>query len=483
MLFATFRLGVEFLGVDVVGCWALIQGAMIIARIADSGIPANITRLVSVRRADPTLSIWEYSAAASVLSTLPVALIGGVLIEPVSSYVSHRFGATIGEPTIRMFVLLSYFSGFMLSLAGNFLAIIEGLGRITQRNIITFASALLTISLSWFLIKHFGALGFGLCAALFPFLQLMAGIGFLLRFGPPAVGFDRGRAVEIFRALRSSGFQLTIVGLLRLTFEPVTKLALSWCGSLSTIAAFDLALKIATNTRALLQAGVQPLLAIGARSDGEMSDSLRSLFGRVHRLVLETSAPILAAQWFFTPLLSWMGFGGVNSDFMLFFIVLSFSNSINSVGNIGYYGHLSGGRIRPLVVLYVEMAAMNIAGALVGAWMLGAQGAVLAYVLTLTYSGYVSTSWWLQYGRETWREQAISAFRNRAWLPLLLALVFSLASSQLSVGVGSWPVLLNSLLAGLATSGWTAFKVARFLSCGRKSWILGTGATERGRLL
>src|SRR6185437_10320406 len=110
--FAVFRIGVQYAGREALGCWALIQGVMIIARIADSGMTTNITRLLAIRGSGKqAVSLRNIFAASVVVGILPVTLTGAILIVPVARYINYRYGQVVSLTDAWNMILASYLTG------------------------------------------------------------------------------------------------------------------------------------------------------------------------------------------------------------------------------------------------------------------------------------------------------------------------------------------------------------------------------------
>jgi O-antigen/teichoic acid export membrane protein len=448
--FVVFRLGISLLGREVVGCWALIQGIVIVARISDTGISSHVTRLVAIRRTEmQTVSVGDFLGAGFILATAPVFVIGGLIVYPTVRYIEYRFGGSSLSSDIFGMTIVSFACGVGGSLCGTALALIEGFGRLAQRNIFTICSNVAMAVAAWPLIIFWGAVGFGLVNLVFVLLQLaLAAIS--LGVTPHSSKKTSVAGIkDLIRELWRASVGLSIIGILRLSFEPTTKFLLSIDGSLSSLASFDLALRISTSVRGLFQSAIQPLLVVGSRTTTRMREEVGALYDVSNIRVYQLAVLFAAGQCAAAPILSKLGFGTLDRNFILFFACLAAANAINSLGIVGYYFQLSSGIMRPLVVIHIIMMFLNIICALLAGWILGPIGIVAAYGLTFAFGGIAGLKLWLSHeGITSW--QFLSQHRQDDGLvAAFLSLVFALKFPYIYDIGGTMMVSLASITASI----------------------------------
>ncbi|WP_298885727.1 hypothetical protein [uncultured Bradyrhizobium sp.] len=395
--FLVFRFGIEFTGREVVGCWALIQGAMIIVRLPDSGLATNITRLVAIRRSeDRTPSLLRTFAAGFLVGNLPVVVIGALLIFPIQSYIDAKFSASISTKDSWDLLIAAYASGVLTSISGVLLGILEGLGRLVPRNIVSIIASIVMGITAYPLISIHGPAGLALTGLVLGAVQIVLCLCYLL-FRLKHSHQSSPSTTSIAQELWRGSVDLTIVGVIRLTFEPATKLFLSIFASLDTLASFDLALRVTTNMRALIQAAIQPLFIVGSRASGNLSNNAAHLYRQSNAAIYQFSLIAAACQLAAAPIISEIGFGFADLNFFGFFFILVVANGINSIGAVGYYLKLSTPNIRPLLRLQFEMLLINLIGGFAGGAALGAPMIVASYGLAFAYGGAVSLYFWLSH--------------------------------------------------------------------------------------
>ena len=451
-LFLIFRLEVGQVSASAMGCWALLQGFFVGARISDSGAGTNVTRQVAaqIRAGDP-VDVARTVIASLLIGTAPVFLLSIAVYFPATGYVTHRFHSEIAAGGIQHLALLSLAFAVTSSAATIILAALEGMFWLVTRNLLTAAGNLIALVIAFPIIHLTGVPGIGYTYVFMSASQCVLGIVFLV-IACRKTATCRSRLMSIIRAMWTQNLQLSFIAVLRLTFEPMTKLLLSTTTGLAGIASFDLALRISTQLRVFLQALVQPLLILGARSDSEMDVESKQKFEAMRRHLAWTNSYLLEIQLVAAPLLSWVGFGSLNKSFVIFLAILAFANQINTLGLVGYYYQISSGSMRPLARLQSVMALINlVVGG--GACLTGSSIAVVAvYGIAMAYGGLASAA--LMEGTVRGIASMLGSFfrelpliRVAVWLtvPLLLPSQFN-SASRLALYVA-----VSAVLTGIVT--------------------------------
>jgi hypothetical protein len=388
-LFVIFRTAATVSSLAAIGVWALIQGLMSVSRIADVGIGANVTRQVAVAKADSRgLDVRRTAAAASIIGSLPVAVITGLAIFPVTAYVDSRYGGhDMATQDIQALVLASAITAALSSWATIQLAVMEGLGHLILKNRIVTASNVAGLIFIYPAVRYTGPAGIGSAYVVMAGFQLVCAMAFnhhlSKRYGIRD-GLSLGQT--IVRLRRGSGALLTI-GMLRLSFEPTTKFLLSTTAPLPVIAAFELALRVSTQIRVLIQAGAQPLLVLGSREGFVASARQLAQFATADAQLRSVIIMLLALQIVSGPVISGLGLGSVDPTFLTFFLVLATANSINALGQTGYFLQLSSGNLSPLVRIHAQMAGLGIGLGCISAIFHWDVGVVVSYCALLSYGG------------------------------------------------------------------------------------------------
>lgn len=386
-LVVLFRLTLELESLAAVGLWALLQGLFLISRIAGSGLGSNITRHVAVlQREGLPLPVGPMMVAGMLIGVVPVLAISGLAFHPITEFVHRQYGAQFSEGEIDELAALCVLAGVLSAAAIVLLAISEGLGHLRENSMILIGANLLSLATVYPLLETFGLAGIGLTYVVSSAGQLIGASAWLAHISAPHRGHATGIRNQLAE-LTSDSVHLTSIGVLRLTFEPVTKLLLASVGTLGAVAAFELALRVSTQARIFFQAGVQPLLVHASRRERELSTEMAETFERGQRALSEICALALVCLACGSAAVSFVGLGRADGTFLLYFGILATANMINSAGLLGYFYQLSAGHLWPLLKIHLLMAALNLAAGTAGALVFDEVGVVAAYAGTLTLGG------------------------------------------------------------------------------------------------
>ncbi len=386
-LIVLFRLSLELESVAAVGLWALLQGVFLISRVAGSGLGSNITRHVAVlQRESSPFPVGPMVVAGMLIGVVPVLVISGLAFYPLTEFVHRQYGADFSAEEINKLAAFCVLAGVLSAASVVLLAISEGMGHLRENSLILIGANLLSLASAYPLLNAFGLTGIGLTYVVTSAAQLVGATAWLARVTAP----HRGHPGEIrtqLAELTSDSVHLTSIGVLRLTFEPITKLLLASVGSLGAVAAFELALRVSTQARISFQAGVQPLLVQAARRERELSAEMAHAFEHGQRALAKICALALVGLACGAAGVSLVGMGHVDGTFLLFFGILAGANMVNSAGLLGYLFQLSAGRLWPLVKIHLLMAGLNLVAGTVGAVVLNEVGVVAAYAGTIAVGG------------------------------------------------------------------------------------------------
>lgn len=389
--FVLFRLSVEVASLAAVGAWALIQGVFLIARISDIGTGANITRAVAQPlKSGEQAQIGTIVSAGLILSSLPVAAIGLIITPIIIAYVSSQYETALGLENIVVLSLLSLLSGVLASIAAVTMSALEGAFRIAFRSWTTVIANCVAMGIAIPMLGAIGIAALGVFSVTVPLIQSALCGGLLFKI---AVKNRPTSSTSLWNTLRSlwmENLSLSAMGLCRLSFEPATKLLLSFIAPLAFIAVFELALRVSTLMRVTVQAATQPLLAMGVRSKDKLSDQDIKLFADAQVRLAIVAAVAGSVSLIAAPLISVLGFGSFEPIFMAIFSILVVANMINAFGLVGYYFLVSGGKLRYLLVVHLLMMAINVLGGAAAVAWNSPLAVILSYAAAFGLGGIMS---------------------------------------------------------------------------------------------
>ncbi len=387
-LFAVFRFTAELLSLNWIGAWSLIQGLLLVARVSDSGAGANISRVIAVRVKDGVqVDLRNLSVASLLVASLPSVLFAVVAAPIIGIYVALHFGEDLSRGVIWTLVWLALLNAVISAISNILLAICEGMFELNYKSVTVIASNVAGLLATVPLISAAGPAGIALVYVVMSTTQLLLAairIRYLVKGEPPC---NLIVVSEHVRLLWPENLHLSGIALIRLSFEPATKLMLSFFAPLSLIAQFELALRVTTQIRVVIQSALQPLLVVGARAGDSVDSMLHASFLRNDRVLSTLAVGAVIVQVLAAPAIQWLGLGTHEYSFILFFAILAVGNALNIIGLSGYYWQLTSGSLVRLVQIQGVMAGVNVLLGFIGVALASAPSVVAAYAAAFAFGG------------------------------------------------------------------------------------------------
>jgi O-antigen/teichoic acid export membrane protein len=390
-LFAVFRFTTELLSAKWIGAWSLIQGLFLVARVSDSGAGNNISRVVAVRvKGGTQLDLRNLTLASLSIASLPSILLALITTPVIGLYVTARFSADLDRDGLWILVWLALLTAVIAAISNILLAMCEGVFQLNYKSIVVIWGNLAGLIALLPLLNLAGPAGIGWAYVVIFGTQLVLAAIRVSQLVRSETSLQHSTIRQHIRLLWRENLHLSGIALIRLSFEPTTKFLLSLFAPLIIIAQFELALRVTTQIRIVIQSALQPLLVVGARAPENAHVNLREVFLRNDRVLSSLSLGGLVAQILAVPAIQWLGMGFYDELFTVFFAFLAAGNAVNTMGLSGYYWQLSSGSLHPLVRVQALMAAENICLGAIGLALDSAAVVVAAYSGAFAFGGLAS---------------------------------------------------------------------------------------------
>lgn len=451
-LFAIFRFTAEVLSVTWIGAWSLLQGLFLIARVSDSGAGNNISRVIAFRvKEGERLDLRSFTVAALGLACAPSVVLTLVTAPAIGFYVVHQFGLDLNADDLWILVWLASLNSMIAAISNVMLAVCEGVFDLNYKSFTVIAGNVAGIVTLIPLLHLAGPAGIGWTYIVMSGTQLVFGWFRFVRLGAREPKVDRSAISAHMRTLWRENLHLSGIALVRLSFEPVTKFLLSLFAPLVVIAQFELALRVTTQIRIVIQSALQPLLALGARDTDSAEAKVYKIFERNDRIVSAVSLAILVAQVCAAPAIQLAGMMYYSPEFLHFYAILAVGNAINTMGVTGYYWQLASGSLKPLLKVQMVMALGNMG---IGVCGLAVESPILivaAYSLAFMVGGLASRSFLI----------GMSQTKLSVWTLLTLLVGGSISGLVVAVNPTSLIAAAVLLCVGIVVAGTCAVIVYR----------------------
>lgn len=377
-----------------IGAWSLVQGLLLIARVNDSGAGNNIARVIAVRlKQRESLDLKNLTAASLIISSFPSVVLAGIAAPLIGWYVIAQFGTELGRDALTVIVWLAFANAVLTAISTILLAICEGAFQLNFKSATIIYGNIAGMACVIPALKYAGPAGIGWTYLAITGTQFVFAATRVLQLSKPDHGITPARVSKSIGLLWRENMHLSGIALIRISFEPVTKFLLSLFAPLATIAVFELALRVATQIRVIIQSALQPLLVVGARPNaGTKESKVPAVFLRNDRALSTLSIGLLIAQLFAAPAIQSLGMGSQDVTFVAFFALLAAGNALNTMGLSGYFWQMSSGILKPLVRVQMFMAIINGTIGALGALVHSELLVVAAYSLAFAFGGWHTRS-------------------------------------------------------------------------------------------
>jgi len=291
----------HFLGYEKYGVWLILATVLSVARLGDLGVNRAVMKLVAEEYGRGNMeALQEYvMTAIAILIAAGAAVL--IVIVTFRAQIAGAFRLT-GENAQMVLWLLPYIAclSIYVFIVQALNAVLSGLGRMDLANLTQSAGRILRVTTAGSLL-YFGhgieslLIGSALSYALIHIVSLV------LIWRIAQIHFFRVRNLSRQRCRRLLSFGLTLCGgsLVNMLLSPFNKLMLSRYAGVSAIPIYEMAFNGSMHVRALIEAGLRPLMPevsrLGANMTGYARDRISRIYRHAMKLIFFFGIPVYAA--------------------------------------------------------------------------------------------------------------------------------------------------------------------------------------------
>lgn len=448
VFFIVFRYLYGRVGVDQIGVWSLVLAATSVSRIGELGLSAGVVRYVA-----QALGRGETRRAADIVQTTCLALVAimGALLLALYPVCAKFLAALVPEQQVDLALRILPYAlvSLWINIAASvFSGALDGCTRIDLRCLATGAAHLVFLILVLALTPGQGLVGVAR-AQLWQAAFLCVLTWVLLRRELrtlPALP-HRWRS-PLLREMLGYGLSFQAISIVNLLFEPVVKALLGKFGGLAALGHFEMSNKLLLQARSVVVEAGRILVPSVASLDRTNEAAARALFTTSYALTFFVSIVLYGALGILLASLALVWLGQIDSQFLLFAVLLNAGWFVNTLIGPAYFSNLGSGRLRNNVISHVIMGLVAaVAGWLLG-WAFGGTGVVLGMVLGLVSGSiYLLVSYLRQAGFE-WTQVILPR-----GLGVLLSVAIALSAVSVACAMqlpGKIPTITTGTVCALA---------------------------------
>jgi O-antigen/teichoic acid export membrane protein len=395
-LFLLYKYIILFIGVKGLGLWSLVLSTTSLARLADIGAAAGLTRFVALGSAegfgDDTAS---YIDTAYFLTFVMYAVVGALLFVPLWYGLASVVPA---ENLADAHALLPFAiaSLVLLNLNGVTLSGIMGVQRADIKSKIVIGGLVVQIAFVIFTIRDYGLLSLAWGQMLQYGMVTVVGRFVLMRLTPGAnLGIIPHRVSRAaMKDLFSFGMKLQATSLVAFVFEPFVKLILSSTAGLEALGLFEMASRIVIQVRHIAYVPMQSLVSAFVHVRKTEVAIFQSYYNKVFSNAVAASSMLMVGTFILSPLFSFLWLGKLDRQFITIMGIVCSARLVHLIATPAYMVGVSEGKIvNNLIghvitsivfpaVAYVAFKAVPSMYVVIGVCMLGmAVGEGVAFLL------------------------------------------------------------------------------------------------------
>ncbi len=336
VLFLVFKLIVAQLGVTSLGVWSLVLSVTSIARVADVGAAAGLSRYVGIARvakdAEADRDALRYVRTAFGVNGLLYVILALLIWWPAWKALPL---VTHGSDLVEARALLPYAvaSFAMLNVASVATIALIGLGRGERKSMLTLGATAVQAVVAIAAIGRFGLVGVAM-GQIAQYLVLTIGGWLLIRrelrmaaSGWSPFAIDRAA----LREMLGFGARLQGLNIVAFLFEPLVKIAISSTAGLATLGLYELASRTILQVRQVVVTPTQNLTPIYAASFASDRAALDRTYQQTSSVTIAIAAIMMGAIFVGSPVLSLIWLGRIDPSFVAYSMLLS----------VGWFGNIA----------------------------------------------------------------------------------------------------------------------------------------------
>lgn len=382
--FLVYKIGIDELGIEIMGTWGLAVSVISLIKLFDFGISGALIKTTA-----SLLSRGEKGYAfavirASLASVIVYSSLAGFFFYFISDYALVNMFDSRLVKLIEPFIGIMVVQSILACISISSLACLDGINRIDLRAMISMLAAIATMICAYVAIPRLGLQGLIYAQVLQMIILILGSMVVLGR----VVGFNIIGKLKFTENLNlySYGMKFQLGNICFLLSEAFVKLMIAKFGSVSEIPYYDMARKFTDQLRFMFAAAGGPIVPMVASINSAKEGTAGIIYTRATELLMYFAFPAYTALILFSPGLELILFGTSNGTLVSFVIILSISSIISVASIPPFVIALGEGTLKWNVISYV----MYLLTILCLAWPLtlyyGSLGSVISISLAIVFS-------------------------------------------------------------------------------------------------
>jgi O-antigen/teichoic acid export membrane protein len=361
LVFFSYRLVIEYDGLEAVGLWSLLMAWGALIRIGDVGMGGAILRFISAKNLEnEVLEIRKYIDTGLIMNVLAFAfltLVGYFLVKKNLSFLIED------KSLVQAYLLLPILFGgiFLSSVTTLLVSSLQGLHFGYVGSYLTVGGNIIQILMVFLLVPDMGVMGLA-WAQLIQFAILILVGWYLVTNKTKMLGyFPHNFSIPVLKEMLGFSLKSQVANIANGLFEPVSKILFSQFAGLQSQGVYELAYKTVSLTRNSIVAGLYASLPKLTNLIKHTPDEAQDFYNKIQKKVVTAISWVMLIVVAFSPIVSWLWIGNFNPNYWLFVSFIAVGFLINTIGAAAYNLGLATGimkfniivSIMSLIFLYI----------------------------------------------------------------------------------------------------------------------------------
>jgi O-antigen/teichoic acid export membrane protein len=387
-VFLIYRIVISSLGISAVGVWALVTATVALARFADIGAAAGLTRFVALSLERGHIAKARTYIGTGAIANVAIFSIGAALLF-YPGFMLLSSGLDERQLLIaRQLYPVAVASIPLVVLSATLLAGLVGIHRADLKSKFTCVGQITYVVVVLSAISKAGLMA----VALGQIAQALVIISLSVLTIKRRTHSSRRGPLWSFMALREMiglGFRVQAAGVLSLTVDPLSKYLMAVFGGIDAVGLYDMAQKLVLQARQLVNGPIQVLVPAFAGTAERGASQLRHLYMQSFSLSILLGIPVMLFAVCVAPIASMIWLSKVDWLFLKFTALLAGAWTLSLFAAPGYLLATGVGRLKWNILGNLAVALLTVAlGALFGN-AAGAVGVAAGSTLALAIGNIV----------------------------------------------------------------------------------------------
>ena len=382
VLFFLYRFLFRNLGPEQLGLWSVVLASTSIARLSDFGLTGSVVKYVAKyfsRNDLNNCSIIIQTAAITIVSSVGCILI---LLYPLLKIIINSLVPSDSLTIANGILPIAMLSLWINLLGGILQSALDGCQKMSLRNTLMIISNLIYFILAIFLAKAYGIFGLAI-AQISQSIVLLFLFWFFLRKIIVLPLFPHIWSKSCFKEMFTYAFNLQVISILSLLFDPISKYLVCRYGGLSGAGYYEMSSQMILKFRSLFIAATQSIVPAVAELHEKAPKEICAFYLTTLRAVSIMSFPYYILVIISLPSISVVWLGSVNNDFILISFLLSCAWGINTLCSPAYFCNLGTGKLSANTIGHILMGCSNLFFGILFGNLIGVMGVAFSSSISL----------------------------------------------------------------------------------------------------